>query len=77
MCGHDVIGVVTLLPVLLSLDMRLMQGDELRLRYVGGIRQPWEGIGHVTKVPNSILISSELARTVCTAETLAVVACEV
>ena len=74
MCGHDVMGVITLLPVLLLLDMHLMQGDELRLRYVGGIRPPWEGIGHVTEVPNSILLSSELARTVYTAETLAVVA---
>lgn len=34
-------------------DMRLMQGDELRLRYEGGVRQAWEGIGHVTKVPNT------------------------
>ena len=40
----------------LSVDMRLMQGDELRLKYVGGIRPQWEGIGHVTKVPNSILM---------------------
>ena len=39
----------------LSVDMRLMQGDELRLKYVGGLRPQWEGIGHVTKVPNSIL----------------------
>ena len=37
-------------------DMRLMQGDELCLKYVGGMRPQWEGIGHVTKVPNSILI---------------------
>ena len=37
----------------LSPDMRLMQGDELRLRYVGRAREPWSGIGHVTKVPTS------------------------
>lgn len=34
--------------------MRLMQGDELSLKYLGGFRPPWEGIGHVIKVPNSI-----------------------
>lgn len=34
-------------------DMRLMQGDELRLRYVGRSHEPWNGIGHVTKVPSS------------------------
>ena len=36
-------------------DMRLMQGDELRIKYIGSLRPPWEGIGHVIKVPNSIL----------------------
>ncbi len=36
-------------------DMRLMQGDELKLRYVGSTRPAWEGVGHVTRVPNSIL----------------------
>ena len=39
-------------------DMRLMPGDELRLRYVGQLRPAWEGVGHVSKVPNSILIIS-------------------
>lgn len=34
-------------------DMRLMQGDELRLRYVGRAHEQWSGIGHVTKVPTS------------------------
>ena len=43
-----------------SLDMRLMQGDELQLRYVGGLRSAWEGIGHVIKVPNSILSDMKL-----------------
>jgi len=33
-------------------DMRLMQGDELKLRYVGSLRS-WDRVGHVTKVPNS------------------------
>ena len=39
----------------IGLDMRLMQGDELRLRYVGTStsHQSWSGIGHVTKVPTS------------------------
>ena len=34
--------------------MRLMQGDELRLKYKGTDRRVWEGIGHVTKVANSM-----------------------
>ena len=41
-------------------DMRLMPGDELRLRYVGTLRSLWEGVGHVTKVPNSILTPSNV-----------------
>ena len=40
-----------------SADMRLMQGDELHLRYVGSQRPPWDGVGHVIKVNNSILTS--------------------
>ena len=36
--------------------MRLMQGDELRLKYSGQLRS-WEGIGHVIKAPNSELTS--------------------
>ena len=35
-------------------EMRLMQGDELRLRYNGEMRKPWSGEGHVIKLPNSI-----------------------
>jgi len=36
------------------LEMRLMSGDELRLRYVGDpSKLTWSGIGHVVKVPNS------------------------
>ncbi|KAI9189782.1 ATP-dependent RNA helicase [Blastocladiella emersonii ATCC 22665] len=34
-------------------EMRLAVGDELRLRYHGELRKPWEGEGHVVKVPNS------------------------
>ena len=34
--------------------MRLMAGDELRLRYVGDpMKSTWGGVGHVVKVPNS------------------------
>ena len=36
-------------------DIRLMAGDELRVRYVGELHKPWQGVGHVIKVPNSIL----------------------
>lgn len=36
------------------LEMRLMPGDELRLRYVGDpMKSTWGGVGHVLKVPNS------------------------
>ena len=34
-------------------DMKLMHGDELRLRYVGELHEPWSGIGHVIKVPDN------------------------
>lgn len=34
-------------------EMRLMPGDELRLRYIGDGHKPWSGVGHVIKVPNS------------------------
>lgn len=34
-------------------EMRLMPGDELRLRYIGEGHKPWSGVGHVIKVPNS------------------------
>ena len=35
--------------------MRLMQGDEICLRYKGDLAPMWKGIGHVIKVPDSIL----------------------
>lgn len=34
-------------------DMKLMHGDELRLRYVGDLYNPWSEIGHVIKVPDN------------------------
>ncbi|KAK0151478.1 Regulator of nonsense transcripts 1 [Merluccius polli] len=34
-------------------DMRLMQGDEICLRYKGDSAAPWKGIGHVIKVPDN------------------------
>lgn len=40
-------------------DMRLMHGDELKLRYVGTEAKPWNGIGHVTKIPDNF--SEEVA----------------
>jgi len=34
-------------------DMRLMHGDELRLRYLGEMAKPWSGVGHVIKIPDN------------------------
>ncbi|EGI69714.1 Putative regulator of nonsense transcripts 1 [Acromyrmex echinatior] len=34
-------------------DMKLMHGDELRLRYLGELHKPWSGIGHVIKIPDN------------------------
>ncbi|XP_065365805.1 regulator of nonsense transcripts 1 homolog [Calliphora vicina] len=34
-------------------DMKLMHGDELRLRYVGELHKPWDAVGHVIKVPDN------------------------
>ena len=34
-------------------EIHFIKGDELRLRYVGKSHLAWDGIGHVTKVPNS------------------------
>lgn len=41
------------LPKLESGEVRLAAGDELRLKYNGELRKPWEAIGHVLKVPNN------------------------
>ncbi|TFY60948.1 hypothetical protein EVG20_g7233 [Dentipellis fragilis] len=42
------------LPKLESGEVRLAVGDELRLRYSGELHKPWEGVGHVIKVPNNV-----------------------
>ncbi|KAJ8517197.1 hypothetical protein ONZ45_g5573 [Pleurotus djamor] len=42
------------LPKLESGEVRLAVGDELRLRYSGELHKPWEGVGHVLKIPNNI-----------------------
>jgi regulator of nonsense transcripts 1 len=34
-------------------DMRLMLGDELRLRYIGDPRRPWESVGVIIKLPDN------------------------
>lgn len=34
-------------------DMKLMHGDELRLRYIGEMHKIWAGVGHVIKVPDN------------------------
>lgn len=41
------------LPKLESGEVRLAVGDELRLKYNGELHKPWEGVGHVIKIPNS------------------------
>ncbi|RZF35807.1 hypothetical protein LSTR_LSTR006265, partial [Laodelphax striatellus] len=54
-------------------DMKLMHGDELRLRYLGEMHKPWSGVGHVIKIPDNFgeevgieLKSSSGAPTQCT-----------
>jgi len=34
-------------------EMKLMHGDELKLRYVGELQKPWSGVGHVIKIPDN------------------------
>ncbi|XP_022108204.1 regulator of nonsense transcripts 1-like [Acanthaster planci] len=34
-------------------DLKLMQGDELRVRYLGDLQEPWSGVGHVVKIPDN------------------------
>lgn len=34
-------------------EMKLMHGDELRLRYLGELHKPWSGVGHVIKIPDN------------------------
>jgi regulator of nonsense transcripts 1 len=48
-----------MLPKLESGEVRLAVGDELKLRYRGEMAPPWEGVGHVIKIPNNV--SDEIA----------------
>lgn len=41
------------LPKLELGDVKLAVGDEMRLRYQGELRQHWEGVGYVIKIPNN------------------------
>lgn len=41
------------LPKLEIGDVKLAVGDELRLRYLGELRKPWESAGYVIKIPNA------------------------
>ena len=41
------------LPKLEQGEIRLVHGDELLLKYKGELQAPWEGRGHVIKIPNS------------------------
>ena len=41
-------------------DLKLMQGDELRLRYFGDLQKPWSGIGHVIKIPGAEIFTCSL-----------------
>ncbi|OWF39025.1 Regulator of nonsense transcripts 1 [Mizuhopecten yessoensis] len=34
-------------------EMKLMHGDELRIRYMGELHKPWSGVGHVIKIPDN------------------------
>ncbi|KAH3839137.1 regulator of nonsense transcripts 1-like [Dreissena polymorpha] len=34
-------------------EMKLMHGDELRLRYMGELHKHWSGVGHVIKIPDN------------------------
>lgn len=34
-------------------DLKLMQGDEMKIKYVGDKHKPWTGVGHVIKVPDN------------------------
>jgi regulator of nonsense transcripts 1 len=41
------------LPKLESGEVKLATGDELRLKFSVELPKPWDGTGHVIKVPNS------------------------
>lgn len=42
-----------ILPKIESGDVKLAVGDEMRLKYKGDLRLPWEGVGYVIKIPNN------------------------
>ncbi|KAF3760556.1 hypothetical protein M406DRAFT_108135 [Cryphonectria parasitica EP155] len=42
-----------ILPKMESGDVKLAVGDEMRLKYKGELRPPWEGVGYVIKIPNN------------------------
>lgn len=40
-------------------ELRLVPGDELRLRYSGDAAHPaWQSVGHVVSIPAFLLVSS-------------------
>jgi regulator of nonsense transcripts 1 len=41
------------LPDAVDSDLRLMQGDELKIKYIGEKHKPWNGLGNVVKVPDN------------------------
>ncbi|KAJ3412141.1 hypothetical protein HDV05_001179 [Chytridiales sp. JEL 0842] len=41
------------LPKLEQGEVKLAVGDELLLKYRGELQKPWDGVGHVIKVPNT------------------------
>ncbi|CAK7269654.1 ATP-dependent RNA helicase [Sporothrix epigloea] len=53
------------LPKIESGDVKLAVGDEMRLKYKGELRQPWEGVGYVIKIPNNLSneVTLELRKT--------------
>lgn len=44
---------IFILPKIESGDVKLAVGDEMRLKYKGELRPPWEGVGYVVKIPNN------------------------
>ena len=50
---HDKLFASFSLRKIESGDVKLAVGDEMRLRYTGGLRSPWEAVGFVLKIPNN------------------------
>lgn len=50
------------LPKLESGEVKLAVGDELRLKYGGDLPKPWDGTGHVIKIPNSKFLGATVSR---------------